>query len=71
MLKANKPKRVSAAARHIAQWRRCTARLQVLVNQTGANDALASEACTLQRQCERLAAELGALANRSSRQARP
>ncbi len=67
MLKPDKPKRSNAAGRYIAQWRRTTARLQVLVNEAGPGGELAREAFALQRQCERLAAELGALAGRSSR----
>ena len=49
--------------RHIAQWRRITARLQVLMNADSTAPVLADEAHTLRRQCERLAAELGHLAD--------
>ncbi len=52
----------AVVCRHIAKWRRITARLQVLVNICGGNTALADEAHALRRQCERLAAELGQLA---------
>ena len=66
-----KPARGDALVRrHIAQWRRITARLQVLVNTGAAGPLLADEAHTLQRQCERLAAELAHLAA-SARQRRP
>lgn len=51
------------ARRHIAQWRRITARLQVLMNADSTAPVLASEAHTLRHQCERLAAELGHLAD--------
>lgn len=50
--------------RHIAQWRRITARLQVLMNTGDGAQALADEAHTLSRQCERLAAELARVAGR-------
>jgi hypothetical protein len=49
--------------RHIAHWRRITARLQVLVNTGSGSAALADEAHTLRRQCERLAGELGRVAD--------
>lgn len=51
--------------RHIAAWRRVTARLSVLVNTAEPPPALTAEAFALQRQCERLAADfqhLGELA---------
>ena len=48
--------------RHIAQWRRITARLQVLMNNTTSASSLANEAHALQRQCERLASDLQTLA---------
>ena len=51
------------ARRDIAQWRRITARLQVLMNADSTAPVLADEAHTLRRQCERLAAELGHLAD--------
>ena len=50
------------ARRPIAQWRRITARLQVLMNTGTGNAALAAEAHALRRQCERLAGELGGVA---------
>lgn len=53
--------------RQIVQWRRITARLQVLVNTGAGADALADEAHALRRQCERLACELG----QASERARP
>jgi len=49
--------------RQVAQWRRATARLQVLMN-SGGGAALASEAHGLSRQCERLAADLARVAGR-------
>ena len=55
--------------RQIAQWRRITARLQVLVNTGAGADALADESHALRRQCERLACELGHASERA-RQAR-
>ena len=53
--------------RHIAQWRRVTARLQVLMNKTTRASSLASEAHALQRQCERLASDLKTLAAQARR----
>jgi hypothetical protein len=50
--------------RQVAQWRRITGRLQVLINTGQGLDALADEAHTLRRQCERLASELGQVAMR-------
>ena len=50
--------------RHVAQWRRIMARLQVLMNTGAGADALADEAHTLSRQCERLAVELARMAAR-------
>lgn len=50
--------------RHVAHWRRVTARLQVLMNSRAGSDALADEAHALSRQCERLAAELRNVAGR-------
>lgn len=44
--------------RYVAQWRRATARLQVLVNTGTGTAALADEASALQRQCHRLSGEL-------------
>ena len=70
MIRPNKtPARGDAVVRrHIAQWRRVTARLQVLMNTGSGADALADEAQALRRQCERLAAEFGqAAAARSQR----
>lgn len=55
--------------RHIAQWRRITARLQVLVNTGTGPGALADEAHALRRQCERLAGELGRVAELGRRAA--
>lgn len=52
------------ARRHISRWRRETARLQLLLNTAGTSPAIAAEALSLQRQCERLAAELQALGRR-------
>jgi UDP-glucose 4-epimerase len=52
------------ARRHIAQWRRVTARLQVLLNSGNGAGALADEAHALRRQCERLALELAACRQR-------
>lgn len=49
----------AVARRHIAQWRRITARLVVLMNTGAGCAALAEEAHTMRRQCERLATELG------------
>lgn len=54
------------ARRHIAQWRRITARLQVLVNADSTAPALANEAHSLRRQCDRLACELGRVADCAS-----
>lgn len=55
-----KPAQADALVRrHIAQWRRSTARLQVLINTGPGGAVLASEAHALRRQCERLAADLG------------
>lgn len=51
----------AAVRRHIRQWRRVTAQLQVLLNGGGGRAEFASEAHSLRRQCERLAVELGAL----------
>jgi len=66
-----KPARSDAhVRRHIAQWRRVTARLQVLMNAASTAPVLADEAHTLRRQCERLAAELGHLAAVASQQRR-
>lgn len=53
------------ARRHIAQWRRVTARLQVLMNTGAGADALAAESHALRRQCERLACELGQASERA------
>lgn len=61
MLKADKLKPTGAAGRRIAQWRRSTARLQVLLNSGGPDAELAREAFSLQRQCERLAESLQAI----------
>lgn len=47
--------------RHIAQWRRVTARLQVLMNAGAGSAAWADEARSLARQCERLAGDLARL----------
>ena len=59
-----KPARGDALARrYIAQWRRTTARLQVLVNTRSGAAVLTDEAHALRRQCERLAAELGHMAD--------
>lgn len=55
--------------RHIAQWRRITARLQVLLNTGDGASVLADEAHALRRQCERLADELESTAAQA-RQAR-
>lgn len=52
--------RGNAAVRHdIRQWRRATARLQVLVNAGTGFEAITQEARALQRQCRRLADDLG------------
>lgn len=60
----NKPARGDALARrHIAQWRRITARLTVLINATDCTAPLADEAHALRRQCERLACTLGQVAD--------
>ena len=60
---AHKPAQGDAAARrHIAQWRRVTARLQVLMNTGSGRGVMASEAHSLARQCERMAAGLAGLA---------
>ncbi len=68
MQPTQKPARGDAAVRrHIAQWRRITARLQVLMNADSTAPVLADEAHTLRRQCERLAAELGHLADAAGR----
>lgn len=65
----SKPARGDALARrHIAQWRRITARLQVLVNTRGGGAVLSDEAHALRRQCERLAAELGHMADAAKQQ---
>ena len=48
--------------RRVAQWRRVTARLQLLMNDRTAAPALAQEAHALQRQCERMASDLQTLA---------
>ena len=56
----------AVALRHIAQWRRITARMQVLVNADSAAPALANEAHSLRRQCDRLACELGRVVDRAS-----
>ena len=56
--------------RHIAQWRRVTARLQVLMNADSTAPVLCDEAHTLRRQCERLAAELSHLADITSQRRR-
>lgn len=52
------------ARRYITRWRRETARLQVLLNTGADTRAFADEAMSLQRQCERLAAELRAIGQR-------
>jgi hypothetical protein len=57
----------AVARRHIAQWRRITARLQVLMNNTDSALTLAGEAHSLQRQCERLASDLQTLAAQGRR----
>ncbi|MES2714195.1 MAG: hypothetical protein V4795_00420 [Pseudomonadota bacterium] len=57
--------------RHIAQWRRITARLQVLMNTGDGAAALADEAHTLSRQCERLADELARVASNARAARRP
>lgn len=58
-----KPARGDALARrHIAQWRRITARLTVLMNTGAITAPLADEAHALRRQCERLACTLGHVA---------
>ena len=63
MRPTTRPTRGDAVVRrHIAQWRRVTARLQVLVNTGSGAAVLAGEAHALRRQCERLAAELGQVA---------
>ena len=53
------------ARRHIAQWRRITARLQVLMNADSTAIVLTGEAHALRCQCERLAADLGQAADRA------
>ena len=59
----SKPARGNALARrHIAQWRRITARLTVLMNTGFITEPLADEAHALRRQCERLACTLGQVA---------
>ena len=67
MIRPNKtPARGDAVVRrHIAQWRRVTARLVVLMNTGNGGPALAAEAHALRRQCERLAADLGQAADRA------
>lgn len=68
---ASKPKAGDALARrHIAQWRRVTARLVVLMNTGNGVDALASEAHALRRQCERLAGDLACVADHARQSAR-
>lgn len=57
------------ARRHIAQWRRITGRLQVLLNTGDGVAVLADEAHALSRQCERLASTL-AHVSASARRAR-
>ena len=73
MSRSNKtpPKGDAAARRHIAQWRRITARLVVLMNTGAGCAALAEEAHTMRRQCERLANELGQASDRARRARRP
>lgn len=51
------------ARRHIAHWRRITAKLQVLMNAGSHSNALAAEAFALSRQCERLAGDLAKVAH--------
>ena len=59
-----KPARGDALARrYIAQWRRITARLTVLMNTTDCAAPIADEAHALRRQCERLACTLGRAAD--------
>ena len=67
MIRPNKApaKGDAVARRHIAQWRRITARLQVLMNTGSGAESLAAEAHALRRQCERLAADLGQAADRA------
>ncbi len=55
------------ARRHIAQWRRITARLQVLMNADSTAPVLADEARSLQRQCEGLASNLQTIAAQGRR----
>jgi hypothetical protein len=57
--RSNARKGDALVRRHIAQWRRVTARLQVLMNTGAGADALADEAAALRRQCERLSCDLG------------
>lgn len=68
MRRTDQPARGDALARrYIGRWRRETARLQVLLNSAVDGSAIAAEALSLQRQCERLAAELQALGKRKFR----
>ena len=53
-------------ARQVALWRRHSARLGVLLQTQPTPPALAAESFALQRQCERLAGDLRALAVRTS-----
>lgn len=53
--------------RYVAQWRRVSARLQVLMNDSTNARALATEAHALQRQCERMASDLQTLAAHARR----
>jgi hypothetical protein len=58
-------------ARHVAQWRRHTARLVLLLHADPPPAGLAAEAFALQRQCERLASDLQALGERARRAPAP
>ena len=60
-------RRKPTTLRHVAQWRRVTARLQVLMNHEDGSATLASEVHSLCRQCERMAAELRRLMARDQR----
>jgi hypothetical protein len=57
--------------RHVTQWRRATARLTVLANAGTGLGAWAAEAHALRRQCERLADELGHVADQARSHLRP
>lgn len=58
---AARPRGDAAARRYIAEWRRVTVHLQVMLNTGEGAAAIAAEAHALSRQSERLAAELRAL----------